>query len=139
MSVRLTAIVLSTVVLLGLLTLACEDTSEVSGPNSVRLSEWKVEAGASELAAGAVKLQVQNVGTQAHDIFVIRTDLAAEKLPVKSGTVDLNGLEVAGSKKDIERREKVSLDLELKPGAYVLICNISGHYTLGMHTGLVVK
>ncbi len=138
MSFRSATAVLS-IVLLGLVTLACEDTSEVSGPNSIRLSEWKIEAGSSELAAGSVKLQVQNVGTQAHDIFVIRTDLAADKLPVKSGTVDLNGLEVAGSKKDIERREKTSLEVELNPGAYVLICNISGHYALGMHTSLVVK
>jgi uncharacterized cupredoxin-like copper-binding protein len=34
----------------------------------------------------------------------------------------------------------VSLDIDsLAPGHYVLICNIAGHYQLGMHTSLTVK
>jgi uncharacterized cupredoxin-like copper-binding protein len=29
--------------------------------------------------------------------------------------------------------------LTLKPGHYVLICNLSGHYTSGQHVDLTVK
>jgi hypothetical protein len=130
-------------VLLGLVVaagaVACEDTSEVSGPDSVRLKEWAIELGTSERTAGAVKLQVQNVGTMTHEVIVVRTNLAPDKLPVDSGAVKLSDLEVLGEKDDIERREKTTLDVNLTPGSYVFLCNISGHYALGMRAALVVK
>ena len=31
------------------------------------------------------------------------------------------------------------LDVRLKPGRYVLFCNMEGHYMAGMHTVLVVR
>jgi uncharacterized cupredoxin-like copper-binding protein len=31
------------------------------------------------------------------------------------------------------------LTLTLPPGRYVLVCNLIGHYELGMHAGLTAK
>ena len=122
-----------------LLSVACEDTTEVSGPDSVLLKEWAIELGAPERAPGSVDFQVQNIGTMDHEVVVIRSDLAPEKLPVSGGTVDLNQLDVVGEKENIERREKTSLSVTLTPGSYIFICNVSGHYALGMRSGLLVK
>lgn len=121
------------------LTGACADTSEVSGPDSVRLDEWSIVLGSTTLPPGPRKLQVQNVGTQTHEVIIIRTALEPDKLPMQSGVVNLSGLEVVARKENLKRREKATLDVNLTPGSYVFICNISGHYTLGMRAGLTVQ
>ncbi len=139
MTRKLSASALALGLLVGALSVACEDTSEVSGPNSVRLDEWSVELGSTEQAAGPLKLDVQNVGTMTHEVILIRTNLEPDKLPVDGGAVKLSDLDVVAEKDDIERREKTTLDLSLTPGRYVFICNTSGHYALGMRSSLVVE
>jgi len=130
---------LGAALLLTAFAVACADTSEVSGPDSLRLDEWSIELGSPEQAAGTITLQVQNVGTMEHEVILIRTTLEPDKLPQQSGTVNLSGLDVVGRKDGIERREKTTLEASLTPGSYVFICNLSGHYALGMRAGLVVK
>jgi uncharacterized cupredoxin-like copper-binding protein len=111
-----------------------------SGPTlSVQLDEWKVVPASSTAVAGALTFQVQNVGTMDHEMLVIRSDLDPKDLPTRSGEVDEDRLEVAGKTKALKRREKMSLSLTLQPGSYVLICNVSGHYSLGMTASIQVR
>ena len=35
--------------------------------------------------------------------------------------------------------KSASVTVELTPGKYVFICNVAGHYGLGMHTGFTVE
>ena len=44
-----------------------------------------------------------------------------------------------GEVAELEPGEKGALKLTLKPGSYILYCNVPGHYALGMWTLLTVK
>jgi uncharacterized cupredoxin-like copper-binding protein len=40
---------------------------------------------------------------------------------------------------DITAGSTRDLTVDLQPGRYVLVCNIPGHYKLGMHTALTAS
>ena len=105
---------------------------------AVRLDEYKVETRPGEPTEAVIRLATQNTGTIAHELKVIRTDLAADALPQKGGVVDESQVQVVAKSKELKRRDKATLDVKLQPGSYVFICNISGHYALGMRAGIKV-
>ena len=90
--------------------------------------------------AGTVVFDVKNAGTIVHEFVVIRTDATPDKLPPSAGEPG-QMLEdgTVGEVEDINVNETKQLSLKLEPGKYVLICNLVGHYLLGMHAGFVVK
>jgi hypothetical protein len=104
---------------------------------AVRLSEYKIET-KGEPTDAITTLKVQNTGTVTHDIKLVRTDLADGALPRKDADVDESKLDILARATDIKRRERETLNVKLQPGNYVLFCNVSGHYQLGMHTGIKV-
>jgi len=53
--------------------------------------------------------------------------------------VDAKGIQLAGELEVVSPGSSDQLDLRLRPGPYVLICNIAGHYANGMHTALTVR
>ena len=114
------------------------DEPPESAKLAVRLDEYKVETRPGEATEAVTRLATQNTGTIAHELKVVRTDLAADALPQKGGVVDESQLQVVAKSKELKRRDKATLDVKLQPGSYVLICNISGHYALGMHAGIKV-
>src|ERR1700676_2563430 len=73
-----------------------------------------------------------------HELVVLKTDLAADKLPVKNGQVSESRLKKMGEVEDIDPGKNKRLTLKLAPGRYVLICNTPGHYAMGLHTSLLV-
>ena len=105
---------------------------------AVRLSEYKIET-KGEPTDAVTKLNVQNTGTVTHDIKLVRTDLAPDALPRKDADVDESKVEILAKATDLKRRDRATLDVKLQPGNYVLFCNVSGHYKLGMHTGFEVS
>jgi hypothetical protein len=104
---------------------------------AVRLTEYKIET-RGDATDAVTKLSVQNTGTVTHDIKLVRTDLASGALPRSGADVDEGKLDILAKKTDLKRRDKATLDVKLQPGSYVLFCNVSGHYQLGMHTGFKV-
>lgn len=104
---------------------------------AVRLSEYKIET-KGEATDAVTQLVVQNTGTVTHDIKVLRTDLAPDALPRSGADVDENKVDIVAKATGFKRRDRKTLDVKLQPGNYVLICNVSGHYQLGMRTGLKV-
>ena len=73
------------------------------------------------------------------ELVVIRTDLAADALPVSGATVDESQLDVLGRTDTIGGGESETLSLNLSAGSYVLICNVPGHWGLGMRSSLTVQ
>ncbi|MCH8025343.1 MAG: hypothetical protein IH866_00990 [Chloroflexi bacterium] len=115
----------------------------------VRLFEWTVDAGVESVAAGTVTFNAANIGGIGHNLVVIRSDLAADALPViKGGGVDeaSSAIEVVGKIEELEPGLDESMVLDLEPGVYALICNIvdeddagrRSHYQLGMRIELQV-
>lgn len=104
---------------------------------SVELTDFAVKADPGTVKAGRVVFAVRNRASMIHDLVVIRTDLAPNALPIDGGKAKEDGKvgQVANLSAGISRK----LVLELPAGHYVLICNVAGHYQLGMRTALTVE
>jgi uncharacterized cupredoxin-like copper-binding protein len=123
----------------GLLVGACGPASG-GGTVHVTLKENGITLDQTTASAGTVIFDVKNSGTIVHEFVVIKTDAAQDKLPASAGEPG-QMLEdgTVGEVEDINVGESKQLSLKLDPGKYVLICNLVGHYLLGMHVGFVVK
>lgn len=99
-----------------------------------------IQLDASRVKAGAVTFEVSNAPDTglAHELVVLKTDLAADKLPVKDGKVPESQFKKMGEVEGIDPGKNKRLTLKLVPGRYVLICNQPGHYSMGLHTSLLV-
>ncbi len=90
-----------------------------------------------EIHAGVVKFVVNNDATdQMHEIWLVKTDLPVDKLPLTSdGTaIDETSTQLTkiGSVEDVNAGASGSMIVTLQPGRYVYFCNKPGHYKLGM-------
>jgi uncharacterized cupredoxin-like copper-binding protein len=99
-----------------------------------------IQLDASHIKAGSVTFEVSNApGTGLkHELVVLKTDLAEDKLPIKNGQVPERQFKKMGEVEDMAPGESKHMTLKLTPGRYVLICNQPGHYSMGMHSSLVV-
>ncbi|MBM4443379.1 MAG: cytochrome C oxidase subunit IV family protein [Candidatus Rokubacteria bacterium] len=104
----------------------------------VTVKEFEVAAPA-EVAAGAVKFDLDNAGAVPHNLRVIKSTQAPNALPVAAGAADESKLQVVAKTADINGGAKTSVTARLEPGQYLLICNVPGHYQLGMTTRITVK
>lgn len=105
---------------------------------SESLTEMKFVASASTVAAGKVSFNVRNDGSVAHELVVLKTPIAASKVPTSSaGRADESAN--IGETGDVAAGAVKKLTLNLKAGHYALICNLPGHYKAGMFADLTVK
>ena len=111
-----------------------------SGPVAVTLTDTGVTLGQTTVKAGLVAFSVKNTGTIEHELVVVKTDVAQDKIPASAdepgkmsedGSLGESGNLAAGTAKDFT--------LTLTPGKYVLMCNELGHYMVGMHIAFEVK
>ena len=101
----------------------------------VVLTEWDLEPSAASVPAGEVTFEVANAGTMDHNFVLIKTDLAADQLNLTGdGTqVDEEGTgDVIVSTDPFGPGETDPETHELVAGHYVMLCNVAGHYQLGM-------
>jgi uncharacterized cupredoxin-like copper-binding protein len=91
--------------------------------------------------AGDVVFRVQNRGPDAHELLVVRAPKG--HLPMRSDGLTVNEEQLQRSEVGVlepaETNAVRDLHLRLKPGRYVLFCNMSGHFMGGMHQTLVVR
>lgn len=114
-------------------------TSGGGGEVSVALSEWAVKPSAAAAKAGKVAFKVANNGATPHELVIVKTDLAADKLEQAGGIADEAKYKPLARSKQLNGTESQELAADLTPGKYVLLCNISGHYGLGMRTAFSVN
>src|SRR2546430_1881142 len=114
------------------------DTSETPSLY-IDMSDFKIAADHPTIAAGHVVIGIRNHASTVHELKVIKTDLAPDQLPVDSATAKANEDGKVGELLNIVGGASRKLVLELTPGKYVLICNVAGHYQLGMRAALVVQ
>lgn len=108
---------------------------------NVELNEWSVTPDVSSVTAGDIDFVATNTGAIDHELVVLKTDLAADALPVADGKVDEHGagVEEIGEIEEFAAGATESATFTLTPGSYVLICNIAGHYEAGMYTAFTVS
>jgi uncharacterized cupredoxin-like copper-binding protein len=118
---------------------ACAASSGAgSGGVDATLNDRSIELSATDVPSGDVTFHVSNAGTMTHEFEVFGTDLDDAALPVDNGVVQSDGLRDEGEVEDVAPGTSVDFDLNLDPGHYVAICNLPGHYLLGMHVAFTV-
>ncbi len=115
---------------------------------NVSLKEFSVTPDAPVGAAGDIKFNVTNDGTEVHEFVVISTDLDPGKLPTKAdGSVDEDKVDGVDEVEDLAVGKSEDLTVDLDPGPYALVCNrvetengeTQAHYKLGMRTAFTVR
>jgi uncharacterized cupredoxin-like copper-binding protein len=115
--------------------------SQTSGVNAapagvhtidVKLGEMWVRPQYSSVAAGKVTFAAENTGQVEHELMV-------ERMPLKMDAPGQPNEEAAqGMIEEMGPGQSGKMTLNLKPGSYVLFCNVTGHYAAGQHTPFTV-
>jgi uncharacterized cupredoxin-like copper-binding protein len=96
----------------------------------------------AEVPAGEVTFSGTNLSkTMEHEMIVAMLAASGEVLPYDTAedSVDEDAANALGEIEELEPGKSGTLTLHLDPGAYILFCNIPGHYMSGMWTVLTVK
>ena len=109
------------------------------GAVKATLKEFSIVLAPATAKAGAVKLDATNGGTLPHEITVVKSDLAPDKLAQKDGVVNMSALKANGHIAPFDAGKTGSGTFTLEAGKYVVFCNIAGHYSGGMHAALTVN
>ncbi len=117
-------------------------SSAAPGAHVVSLSEWKVSV-TSSLSAQKLTFQVANAGSQQHELLVFKSDLDPSRYPAESsGAIQEDGPGISkisdGDNLDPGKSQARTVDLT-KPGKYLFVCNLPGHFKLGMYAVVEVK
>jgi uncharacterized cupredoxin-like copper-binding protein len=108
-----------------------------SGTATVASTEFKFSASAIDARAGKLTLTLNNAGATEHELVLLKSSAAPGSLNVaSSGRVSESAS--VGEISEIKSGVSKSTTFDLKPGRYIYVCNIPGHYAQGMHGLLVV-
>lgn len=102
-------------------------TGAKDGKVIVTMKEWEFVPSADSAPAGSITLEAVNEGKEVHELVLFKTDLAPADLPVdEEGAVDERGagLELIDEVEDVKPGETKSFVVDLKPGKYVMACNV---------------
>ncbi|HKO83019.1 MAG TPA: sulfocyanin-like copper-binding protein [Actinomycetota bacterium] len=112
-------------------------------PVNVLLQDFKVERDAAVVPAGPVSFRIRNQGPTTHELIVVRTDRASDKLPLQRDGLTVNeegpGIALIDQAEGLDIDDHETLNLDLAAGHYVMYCNFEGHYLGGMHAAITVR
>jgi uncharacterized cupredoxin-like copper-binding protein len=106
---------------------------------NVKERDFRISA-PKRIEAGPVRLRVDNKGPDAHELIVVR----GRKRDLR---ISPDGINVSEEQLEERKAEELEagdpgsrpLKLDLHPGRYVLLCNMTGHFKGGMHTEVLVR
>jgi uncharacterized cupredoxin-like copper-binding protein len=103
--------------------------------------DFKITASSYQLRAGEVDLSVTNRGPDAHELLVVRETDAGLPMSKDAQRVDEDAIEdqTLGELEPGQPGGVRHMRVNLRPGRYLLLCNMAGHYLGGMHAELVVS
>jgi uncharacterized cupredoxin-like copper-binding protein len=112
-------------------------------PVNVLLEDFSLRRDVDVVPAGTVRFRILNQGPTTHEVSVIRTDRAPDKLPLQRDGLTINedapGMDFLDEAEGLDIGDRRTLALRLAAGNYVLYCNMEGHYLGGMHAALTVR
>ncbi len=100
-----------------------------------------LRANVSSVKAGKVTFDVTNLSRSVvHEMIVVAVENANAPLPYdyNTGQIPEKQVKMLGETDEMEPNAEKTITLDLKPGTYLLICNVPGHYAAGMWTPLTV-
>jgi plastocyanin len=105
---------------------------------AVHMQDYKVILSVPTVKAGTVKFGIKYEGSMEHSFELIKTDLPFDKLPTTADAkAKEDGLVKQVKSLAVGKVEVVTADLAA--GNYVIICNVAGHYQLGMRAAFTVN
>ena len=125
-----------------ILTNACSQAMEPLPADvnvTVDMKEYAITLSVATIKAGTIKFGIRNNGTMVHDFDVYKTDLPLDKLPVDGGSAKVKMDGLVKQMINIAANRSTTLSADLAAGRYVIICNVAGHYQLGMRAELQVN
>jgi uncharacterized cupredoxin-like copper-binding protein len=112
-------------------------------PVNVFLEDFTLRRDVDVVPAGTVRFRILNQGPTTHELSVIRTDRAPDKLPLQRDGLTINedapGMDFLDEAEGLDIGDRRTLALRLAAGNYVLYCNLEGHYLGGMHAAFTVR
>ena len=130
------------VIMSGLMLIISSGCSPVTRPIMATLTDGVIQLSRNTATAGNTPFEIINKtgGNLKHEFVIIKTDLPFDQFPKNAdGTVDEEKLTSSGEQGDIEPGQTVYLTVNLHPGHYVMMCNLPGHFAMGMHTEFTVS
>ncbi len=108
---------------------------------TITLSEFKIALSEYVLPAGKITLKISNKGTIQHELVIFKTDLSVSQLPMMSGDLneDSSFLQDVSDGDNLNPGQSVTRAANLKPGNYILVCNLPGHMMAGMIQTVTVR
>jgi uncharacterized cupredoxin-like copper-binding protein len=126
---------------LALLVAACAGPAADAPAGSqvvAELTDYKITVNVPSVKAGKIKIGVRNLATMQHSFEVLKTDVPQDKIPVDLASAKAKEDGKVGEIASIPAGKSAAVTIDLTPGKYVLMCNVAGHYQLGMHIGFTV-
>lgn len=106
------------------------------------MAMMSIETDKVSVPAGKVTFDVTNISAETvHEMLISPITGLDVTLPYSAaeGRVDEEASGELGEVSELDPGKSGSLTLELKPGLYVLYCNIAGHFAAGMWKTIEVK
>jgi uncharacterized cupredoxin-like copper-binding protein len=132
--------------LVACLLVACSDaapgpTTPSAATVTVSLASFSLSPSPASAPAGSVTFNISNTAAEdVHEFVVVQSDLAAGELPIGAeGAIDESALTVVDEVEEMAPGASASLTVDLAAGHYVLLCNVPGHYGLGMRADFTVN
>src|SRR3954470_17000686 len=108
---------------------------------SVGMKEFAFVPANVSAAAGKVHITARNDGSVPHELVLLKADRPPGSLPTDGSKAkeDGAGVRTLGETGDVAPGSSKRFAANLQPGAYVMICNLPGHYKSGMYASFTVK
>ncbi|HEX9122863.1 MAG TPA: cupredoxin domain-containing protein [Actinomycetota bacterium] len=103
------------------------------------MSHMYMKLDQTTVPAGAVTFTISNDGVKAHEFVILSTDVSAKDLEMNGDEANEDAYTGVDEAEDIQPGDTTTLSVNLEPGHYALICNIKGHYRMGMFGDLEVS
>lgn len=114
----------------------------IGGHGDMKMAPVTLKADTSSVPAGKVTFEVVNNSKEIEHEMVVAPVASMDAAPpfnADKNEVDEDNSGALGEVEELEPGKTGSVTLDLKPGYYVLFCNIAGHYGAGMWAKFEVK
>ena len=112
-------------------------SAATNGALTVHMTEYAVAPSDATAEAGKLTISAPNDGKVEHELVLLKTDADPAALPKDGDEVDESAS--VGEIADVAPGETKEHSFRLKPGKYVMVCALPGHYESGMYGSLTVK
>jgi uncharacterized cupredoxin-like copper-binding protein len=107
------------------------------GPGMMGMGMMSIRTDQPSVKAGEVHFDVANWSRSfVHEMLVVAVDNPSAAIPYNYAEPRIaeDQVKVLGEIADLRPNASSTMDLNLMPGWYLLICNVAGHYAAGMVT-----